>query len=78
MRPKAGLISYHLIEAHYLISKSLINGPYSYSRNWTGTSLKLRLIIRRVFSNANIIYSFLMIVLRMWNTFLQKKTIIIK
>ena len=28
------------------------NGPYSYSRYWTGTSLQLRLT-RGIFSNAN-------------------------
>ena len=36
------------------------NWPYLYSRYWTGTSLQLRLI-QGIFSNANDIYLFLMI-----------------
>jgi len=44
----------------YLLLQKNANRPYLYSRSWTGTSLRLRLM-QGVFSNANDIFLFLMI-----------------
>ena len=46
------------------LSSLELNGPFSYSRYWTGTSLQLRLM-QGLFSNANHINLFLMIFPRM-------------